>query len=152
MNEISLFKTAVLKWAYNTLHAEFPEYFNLSSYVNLDGETIKNSPNVFWSDTVKDRPLDATYCYLDVVSDEAVNWGVDDEFYQDTDGKYYYKMQEFHEITVSFTVSSMKNKNLNLTALQAQNLSHNACSYLRMLLKSTSTSATLLVRNAIATA
>ena len=140
-NELSKFKTAVLKWAYDTLNAEFPEYFNLSSYINLDGEVVKDSPNVFWSDTVKDRPLDATYCYLDVISDEAINWGVDDEFYQDTEnGKYYYKMQEFHEITVSFTVSSMKNKKLNLTALQAQNLSYNACSYLRMLLKSGSAS------------
>ena len=141
MNEMSLFKTAVLKWAYDTLHAGFPQYFNTSSYTNLDGTTVKNSPNVYWSDTVRDRPLDATLCYLDVINDEAINSGTDGDFYQDTQtGKWYYKLRELHEITVNFVVTSMKNKDLNLTALQAQNLSYNACAYLRMLLKSGSAS------------
>lgn len=141
MNELSLFKTAVLKWAYNTLNSEFPEYFNLSSYINLDGAEVKDSPNVYWSDTVRDRPLDATLCYLDVINDEAINSGTDGKFYQDSENhKWYYQLRELHEITVNFAVTSMKNKKLKLTALQAQNLSYNACAYLRMLLKSGSAS------------
>lgn len=140
-NELTLFKTAVLQWVYNTLHAEFPNYFNKQSYKNLDGLLIKDSPNVYWADTTRDRPLDATECYLDIVSDEAINWGTDGEFFQDKDsGKWYYQLKEYHEITVMFAVTSMKNTNLKLTALQAQNLTLNATSHLRMLLKSGSAS------------
>lgn len=140
-NELSKFKTAVLNWVYNTLNGEFPDYFNKESYTNLDGLLVKDSPNVYWGDTVRDRPLDATECWLDVINDEAVNWGSDGEYYQDTEsGKWYYKLSDLHEITVNFAVTSMKNKKINLTALQAQNLAYNACSYLRMLLKSGSAS------------
>lgn len=139
-NEMSLFKATVLTWAYNILNKEFPQYFNKSSYKNSDGQLIKDSANVYWADSVRDRPLDATECCLDIISDEAVNWGTDDVFYQDTDGNWYYRLKEFHEITVNFAVTSMKNDKLNLTALQAQNLSYNACVYLRMLLKSGSAS------------
>lgn len=139
-NEMSLFKATVLTWVYNTLNKEFPQYFNKTSYINSDGQQISDSANVYWSDTTRDRPLDATECYLDIISDEAVNWGTDGEFYQGSDGKYYYKLRENHEIIVNFAITSMKNKKLDLTALQAQNLSYNACAYLRMLLKSGSAS------------
>lgn len=139
-NDMSLFKTAILYWVYQTLNNEFPLYFNKSSYINLDGQKVVDSPNVYWGDTVRDRPLDATECCLDIINDEAVNFGTDGEFYQDTDNKWYYRLKEYHEITVNFSITSMKNKKINLTALQAQNLSYNACSYLRMLLKSGSAS------------
>ena len=141
MNEMKLFKQAVLTWVYNTLHAEFPDYFNKDSYINLDGQQVDNHANVYWSDTVRDRPLDATECCLSIINDESVSWGTDGEFYEDkATGKWYYKLEEPHEITVNFMITSMKNKKLNLTALQAQNLSYNAISYLRMLLKSGSAS------------
>lgn len=140
-NEPELFKKAVLTWTYDTLNKEFPKYFNKNPYVNLDGQTVRNAPNVYWSDSVRDRPLDATECYLDIVSDRSESFGTDGVFYQDPeDNKYYYKLTEPHNVTVNFAISSMKNKQLGLTALQAQNLSYNACSYLRMILKSGSAS------------
>lgn len=152
MNEMKLFKQAVLTWVYNTLHAEFPDYFNKDSYINLDGQQVDNHANVYWSDTVRDRPLDATECCLSIINDESVSWGTDGEFYEDkTTGKWYYKLEEPHEITVNFMITSMKNKKLNLTALQAQNLSYNAISYLRMLLKSGSASDYFCYENEILT-
>lgn len=149
MNELSLFKQVVLTWTYNLLNGEFPEYFNANPYTNKEGTTIKNAPNVYWSDTMRDRPLDATECCLDIISDEAVSSGTDGEFYQEADGKYYYKLEEPHEIIVNFSITSMKKK--NLTALQAQNLTYNACSYLRMLLKSGSASDYFCYENGILT-
>lgn len=141
MNEMSLFKTAVVKWTYDLLNKEFPDYFNSNPYTNIDGIIVNNSPNVYWANSVTDRPIDATECYLAIVSDESHSMGTDGEFYQDTtDNKWYYKLEEPHEITVNFVVSSMKNKALGLNALKAQNLSYNACSYIRMILKSGSAS------------
>lgn len=139
--ELSLFKKAVLTWTYNQLNSKFPDYFNSKPYINLDAQTVKNSPNVYWADTVRDRPLDATECYLDIISDTSDSFGTDGVFYQDpTDNKYYYKLTEPHNVTVNFAISSMKNKQLGLSALQAQNLSHDAITYLRMQLKSGSAS------------
>lgn len=141
MENLSLFKTALLEWTYNTLNSKFPEYFNKDSYINLDGQQVTNSPNVYWADSVRDRPLDATECYLDLIGDESVSFGTDGKFFYDEEtDKWYYELIEPHEITVNFAISSMKNKKLNLTALQAQNLTYNAISYLRMLLKSGSAS------------
>lgn len=138
-DELNLFKKAVLTWVYKTLNARYPQYFNTNPYTNLDGKTVKNAPNVYWSDTMRDRPIDATECYLDIISDESHSFGTDSDYYE-KEGKFYRKLREPHEITVNFSISSMKNKLLNLTALQAQNLSYNACAYLRMLLKSGSAS------------
>lgn len=151
MNELTLFKTAVLTWTYNTLNAEFPEYFNTNPYTNLNGQTVINSANVYWADTVRDRPLDATECCLDIISDEAVSFGTDGDFYQEKNGLWYYRLSEPHEIIVNFAVTSMKNKSLGLSALQAENLTYNACSYLRMLLKSGSASDYFCYENGILT-
>ncbi len=138
-NEMARFKTAILNWTYNTLNEEFPEYFNKNNYKNLDGQIIENSPNVYWSDTTRDRPLDATEACVSIINDEAVNWGTDGEFFIEN-GQGYYRLKEIHEVMVNFSITSMKNKKLKLTALQAQNLVYNACSYLRMQLKSGSAS------------
>lgn len=151
MNELALFKQVILTWTYNILNSEFPDFFNKNEYMTPDGTRVINTANVYWADSLRDRPLDATECYLDIVSDEAVSFGVDGKFYQDTDGLYYYEMNEPHEIIVNFAVSSMKNKKLNLTALQAQNLTYNACSYLRMQLKSGSASDYFCYDNGILT-
>ena len=142
MEDFELFKQAVLEWTYNTLHSKFPSYFNTNDYYNTSDVKVINSPNVYWSDTVKDRPLDCTECILDIVSDDTQStFGVDGEFYKDTtDNKYYTKMEEPHIVTVRFSVTSMKNEELNLTALQAQNLTYSACCYLRTILKSGSAS------------
>lgn len=142
MNEMSLFKTAVVTWVYDILHNEFPEYFNSEPYTSIDGVLTENAPNVYWANTLKNRPIDATECYLDIVSDESICSGTDGKFYIENEGDTYgyYKLTESHFVTVNFVVSSMKNKSLNLTALQAQNLSYNAISYLRMMLKSGSAS------------
>lgn len=141
MDEQSLFKAALLNWTYEKLNSKFPEYFNRESYINLDGITVNNSPNVYWADSVRDRPIDATECYLDIINDESVSFGSDDKFYQDPeDNKWYYKLIETHEVTVNFAISSMKNKKLGLSSLQAQNLTYNALSYLRLHLKSGSAS------------
>lgn len=140
-NEMSLFKKAVLTWTYQTLNNKFSEYFNNKPYKNLDGQTVKNSPNVYWADSVSDRPINATSCYLDIVSDKSDSFGTDGKFYYDeTDKKYYRELVEPHDVTVNFVITSMKNDKLGLTALEAQNLTYNACSYLRMLLKSGSAS------------
>lgn len=151
-NEISLFKKTVLTWVYQTLNSKFPKYFNNNPYRNLDGQTIKNAPNVYWADSISDRPLNATSCYLDIISDESPSFGTDSTVYQDeTDGKYYRKLREPHEVTVNFSITSMKNGKLGLTALEAQNLTYNACSYLKMLLKSGSASDYFRYENGILT-
>lgn len=151
-NEVSLFKKAVLTWVYQTLNAKFPKYFNNNPHKNLDGQTIKNAPNVYWADSVSDRPINATSCYLDIISDDSTSFGSDSIFYQDeTDGKYYRKLREPHEVIVNFSITSMKNDKLGLTALEAQNLTYNACSYLKMLLKSGSASDYFRYENGILT-
>lgn len=140
MLDLAKVRLVILTWTYNTLNSQYPNYFNKNPYKNIAGATVTNSPNVYWADTVSDRPIDATECYLDIISDDSSSFGTDGEYYQDTDNKYYYKITEQHEVTVSFTVSSMKNKLLELSALQAQNLTYNACSYLKMMLKTGSAS------------
>lgn len=150
INAPELFKKAVLTWVYNTLNNKFPEYFNSDPYINLDGVTVKNCPNVYWADTVRDRPIDATECYLEIISDESHTFGSDNKIFE-RDNKFYRELIEPHEVTVNFAISSMKNKSLNLTALEAQNLSYNACSYLKMLLKSGSASDYFCYENEILT-
>lgn len=141
MNDFEYVKQAILTWTYNTLNSEYPLFFNKNDYTNTQGVLVKNSPNVYWQNTVANRPLDATQCVLTVVRDRSYTFGSDGKFYQDeTDNKYYYEVSEPHDLTVRFAISSMKNETLNITALQAQNLAYNSCSYLRMLLKSGSAS------------
>lgn len=139
--DLAKVKKVILVWAYETLNSHFPEYFNDNDYINTSGAKVVNSPNVYWANTVTDRPLDATLCYLTLVNDESYSLGSDDIFYYNEEtNKTYYKIVEPHEITVRFSVASMKNKSLELSALQAQNLAYNACSYLKMMLKTGSTS------------
>ena len=89
-DELSKFKKVVLTWVYQELNKKYPQYFNKKPYVNLDGQTVNNSPNVYWSDSISDRPLNATSCYLDIISDDSPSFGTDSKVYQDeTDGKYY---------------------------------------------------------------
>lgn len=141
MNDFEYVKQVILTWTYNTLNSEYPLFFNKNDYTNTQGVLVKNSPNVYWQNTVANRPLDATQCVLTVVRDRSYTFGSDGKFYQDeTDNKYYYEVSEPHDLTVRFAISSMKNETLNITALQAQNLAYNSCSYLRMLLKSGSAS------------
>lgn len=141
MLDLAKVKKVILTWTYQTLNEYLPEYFNDNDYINTSGAKVVNSPNVYWSNTITDRPLDATLCYLSIISDESYTLGSDDIFYYDNNtNKFYCKIVEPHEITVRFSVCSMKNKTLNLSALQAQNLAYKACSYLKMILKSSSTS------------
>ena len=100
-DELSKFKKVVLTWVYQELNKKYPQYFNKNPYVNLDGQTVNNSPNVYWSDSISDRPLNATSCYLDIISDDSPSFGTDSKVYQDeTDGKYYRELKEQHEIIV----------------------------------------------------
>lgn len=141
MLDLAKVKKVILTWTYTTLNEQFPDYFNDNDYTNISGAKVINSPNVYWSNTITDRPLDATLCYLTISSDESYTLGTDGTFYfNDNTQKFYYKITEPHEIMVRFSVVSMKNKSLNLSALQAQNLAYNACSYLKMMLKTGSAS------------
>lgn len=139
MSDISLVKKAILVWTYNTLNKKFPEYFNSNDWQNISGTIVKNSPNVYWSNTVWGRPLDSTECYLTIVNDKSYQLGTQGNYYVE-DGKMYYSISEQHYLTVRFSVCSMKNSQLNLTSLQAQNLVEDACVYLRSMLKSGSAS------------
>ena len=92
--DISKVKKVILTWTYKTLNSEFPQYFNTDNYINTSGILVKNSPNVYWADTIRDRPLDATECYLVVNSDTSASFGVDGEcFFDEVKQKYYYKMK-----------------------------------------------------------
>lgn len=140
MLDLGKVRQVILTWTYNTLNTKYPEYFNKNDYINTAGAKVVNSPNVYWADTVRDRPVDATECYLDIESDESYSLGTDGEFFEGSDGKFYYKVTEQHEVAITFAVTSMKNDKLHLSALQAQNLTYNACSYLKMMLKTCSAS------------
>jgi len=130
-DELKKVKQAILTWTYNTLNSKFGTYFKIT----------ENKPNVYWSETMQFRPVDATECFLDLLSDDSESFGVDGAFYyNETDHKYYNTIEETHVITINFAVSSMKSESLGLSALQAQNLAYEACSYIRRMLKSSSSS------------
>src|SRR5574344_408804 len=140
-NEIQNVKQAILTWTYSQLNSRYPDYFKISKYTSTVTQKEKSAPNVYWINTISDRPELATECYLDVSLDQSVNKGTDGEFYYNsTDQKYYNKVEETHILTVYFIISSMKREGSNgsviLSDVQAQNLVLDACSYLRRMLKS----------------
>lgn len=149
-NELNQVKQVIATWAYNTLNEQFPDYFNSNDYYDVQNVVHINSPNVYWANTQQDRPLDATLCTLNVVRDDSYTFGTDGKFIPDSNINGHYEGIEPHFLTVRFAVVSMKNKALNLSALQAQNLSYSACSYLRTILKSGSASYYFQSENEIA--
>ena len=140
-NEIRDIKEAILTWTYNQLSTKYPDYFKIETYTSTITNRKKTAPNVYWINTITDRPELATECYLDIGSDQSVNKGTDGEFYYNsTDQKYYNKIEETHILTVYFIISSMRREDkggsITLSDVQAQNLVLDACSYLRRMLKS----------------
>src|SRR5574344_253117 len=140
-NEIKNVKKEILTWRYKQLNSRYPDYFKISKYTSIITQKEKNAPNVYWINTITDRPELATECYLDIGSDQSVNKGTDGEFYYNpTTQKYYNKVEETHILTVYFIISSMKREDskgsIILSDVQAQNLVLDACSYLRRMIKS----------------
>ena len=140
-NEIKNVKEAILTWTYNQLNSRYPNNFKISEYTSTLTNKTKKAPNVYWINTITDRPELATECYLDISNDYSVNKGTDGEFYYNpTTQKYYNKIEETHILTVYFIISSMRQEDSNgsilLSDVQAQNLVLDACSYLRRFLKS----------------
>ena len=140
-NEIRDIKQAILTWTYNQLNTRYPNYFKISTYTSTLSGNKKTAPNVYWINTISDRPELATECYLDISNDQSVNKGTDGEFYYNsTTQKYYNKVEETHILTVYFIISSMRQEDddgsIILSDVQAQNLVLDACSYLRRMLKS----------------
>lgn len=134
---IKLVKKAIVTYAYNVLNAKYPTIFKAYSNINPTG-TVINYKNVYWSETLEYRPIDATECCLDVLKIESLNSkGVDSDYFYDVeDNKFKTKTREDIIVTINFNITSMKNKSLNLTDLQAQNLVSDASMYIRNHLKS----------------
>jgi len=134
---INLVKKAIATYTYNILNTKYPTIFKGYTTTNASGTSI-NYRNVYWSETLEYRPIDATECCLDVTKIESINTkGIDSDFYYDEElEKYQTKTKEDIIVTVNFNVTSMKNKGLNLTDLQAQNLVNDTCMYIRNQLKS----------------
>lgn len=140
-NEIKNVKEAILTWVYNQLNTRYPTEFKISEYTSTLTGKKKKAPNVYWINTITDRPELATECYLDIATDQCVEKGTDGEFYYNsTTQKYYNKIEETHILNVYFIVSSMRRENsdgsIALSDVQAQNLVLDACSYLRRMIKS----------------
>ena len=159
VNEIRDVKGAILTWTYNVLNTYFPDNFKLLT--ETKSGKVSHYPNVYWSDTRKDRPSDAVECTLRIIGDSTANSkGSDGEFYLDetdtgTGDVYKTNLEDTHIITVKFAVNTMKKDNSDgstaLSDLQADNLAHQACSRLRMLLKSEQSSSYFLYDNTIFT-
>ena len=134
---INLVKKAIATYTYNILNTKYPLYFKPYSITNATGTTI-NYKNVYWSETLEYRPIDATECCLDILKIESINdKGIDSNFYYDEVlEEYQTKTKEDIIVTINFNITSMKNKGLGLTDLQAQNLVNDACMYIRNQLKS----------------
>ena len=89
-NEIKNVKEAILTWTYNQLNSRYPNNFKISEYTSTLTNKTKKAPNVYWINTITDRPELATECYLDTTMDQCINLGTDGEFYKNsTDNKYY---------------------------------------------------------------
>lgn len=163
VDEIKNVKGAILTWTYNVLNTAFPDNFKLLTGTKtsvINGKSATKTfeyPNVYWADTRRDRPSDAVECTLRVVGDSTANSkGSDGEFYLGEDEQTYYtKLEDTHIITVKFAVNTMKKNDSDgsteLSDLQADNLVHQACSHLRMLLKSEQSSSYFLYDNEIFT-
>lgn len=82
-NEIQNVKKTILTWTYNMLNGRFPNDFKMISYTDtIAGKTItKTIPNVYWINTLPDRPELATECYLDITLDHIPQNGTDGKFY-----------------------------------------------------------------------
>lgn len=134
---INLVKKAIVSYIYDILNTKNSAIFKEYTTTNPTGTTIKYK-NVYWSETLEYRPIDATECCLDVLKIESINTkGIDSDFYyDDTLDKFQTKTKEDIIVTVNFNVTSMKNKGLSLTDLQAQNLVNDTCMYIRNQLKS----------------
>ena len=133
----NLVKKAIVTYIYNILNAQYPTYFCPSDYIDDNGTQYK-SKNVYWTDTMKTRPVEATECCIDIAGSESINaMGVDSKFYySEEDEKFFTETKEDIILTVNMAVTSMKNKELGLSSLQAQNLAEEACMYIRNNLKS----------------
>ncbi len=133
---ITLVKQAIVTYVYDILHSKYPTYFKEYTFENDDGTEITYQ-NVYWSETMDQRPVDATECVLDIMKSESLVYGIDGKFYyNEDDEKYYIEEYEPKLLTINFLVTSMKNDDLSLTDLQAQNLVIEACSYIENRLKS----------------
>ena len=65
-NEIKNVKEAILTWTYNQLNSRYPNNFKISEYTSTITGKTKKAPNVYWINTIPDRPELATECYLDI--------------------------------------------------------------------------------------
>ena len=68
-NEIKNVKEAILTWTYNQLNSRYPNNFKISEYTSTLTNKTKKAPNVYWINTITDRPELATECYLDISND-----------------------------------------------------------------------------------
>jgi hypothetical protein len=135
---LTLAKKAIITYVFDLLNGKYPTYF-------------PTKREVYWADTVKIRPLDATECYLQVLEQESMCWGIDGEIiYNETEDKYEKRQLERNIITVNIAVTSMK-KNGGLSGLQAQNLANEACNFIRRQIKSGEASNYFLYDNTIFT-
>ena len=135
MNE-SLVKKAIVTYIYSLLNTKYPEYFKRYEAINAEGTTV-SYPNVYWANTLMNRPSDATECVLTPTKCQSLVYGIDGKFYKGTDDKYYIEEIEPKILTVNIQVTSMKSKDLGIkTDLQAQNLVEESCSYIENQLKS----------------
>src|SRR5574344_444127 len=96
-NEIQNVKQAILTWTYNQLNSRYPDYFKISKYTSIITQKEKNAPNVYWINTITDRPELATECYLKISSKKSIKKRTDGEFYYNKKKKKYYnKVEETH--------------------------------------------------------
>ena len=139
MNIIAV-KKAIRDYIYTILNTQYPTYFKEQDYTQPNTPT-KTAKNVYWASTMTYRPLDATECILDVISNNSFTWGIEGEIFKvegtgTLDDKYYYEEKERRILTVNILVTSMKNEKLGLTDLTAQNLALDACTHISNRLKS----------------
>ena len=144
---IVLVKEVIADYVYNILTAKYPAYFGIQEFTIPEGTEVEY-PNIYWSNTVTYRPINATECVLIDLTDEGMGFGIDGEITSETTTnsnneqvtKYYQQEEEHRILNVIFQVTSMKNDKLGLTDLSAQNLALGACAYIKSRLKSGSAS------------
>lgn len=127
-------KASIRSYIKDLLKIKYPSYFNDNNTIWINTQDDKQ---------VLENSFDRIECYLAIISNDNVGWGIDGIFYLDEDlstttDVWVTEQIETNLITVNIAVTAMKKKNV-LTGLEAQNLAQEACSYIRKSLKSLAT-------------
>lgn len=127
-------KASIRSYIKGLLKTKYPDYFDDNNTVWINTQDDK---------AILEKDFDRIECYLAIISNDNVGWGVDGRFYLDEDlsttsDVWVTEQIETNLITVNIAVTAMKKKGV-LTGLQAQNLAEEACGYIRKNLKSLAT-------------